>query len=176
MNRTRATSLLLSAWAALLLPSAAVARGWHGVVPGTTTEPEVSAKFGTPSTQGKLGSRSAVVYKGDQAIAGTRQAQFFTRGDGVVTEVVVFPAAQLDREAVEGTYGHPAKKAFTEDFRVVWLFPASGTTVFFGKDGFVEAISFKAPGKATEAEGGAEPSRNPEPKPASRPAPAKQGG
>jgi len=171
MQRMRTAFVLGCAlWA--LLPAGAGARGWQGVVPGATTEAEVSAKFGAPSTQGKLGGRNALVYKGEQAIAGTRQAQFFTRGDGVVAEVVVFPAAQLDREAVEGTYGHPTKKAFTEDFRSVWLFRATGTTVFFGKDGLVEAISFKAP----EAERGAEPARAPEPKAPRRPAaPAEPG-
>ncbi|HTP26922.1 MAG TPA: hypothetical protein VMK12_14875 [Anaeromyxobacteraceae bacterium] len=130
---------------ALLAPVSALGRGWQGVTPGSTTEPEVTAKFGAPSTQGKLSGRLALVYKDEQAIAGTRQAQFFESKDGVVVEVVVFPTNQLDRETVEGTYGHPNQKAFTDDFRTVWLFKASGVTVFFGKDGYVDAISFKAP-------------------------------
>jgi hypothetical protein len=126
-------------------PSAALARGWQGVNPGSSTESEVTARFGPPSTQGKLSGRLALVYKGDQAIPGTRQAQFFAREDGVVVEVVVFPTSQLDRETVEGTYGHPTQKAFTDDFRTVWFFKPAGVTVYFGKDGFVDAISFKTP-------------------------------
>jgi hypothetical protein len=133
-----------------LSPAPAGARGWQGVNPGSTTDTEVAARFGPPSTQGKLGGRTALVYKGDQAIAGTRQAQFFARDDGVVVEVVVFPTTQLDKDAVEGTYGRPTQKAFTDDFRTVWMFKASGITVFFGKDGTVDAISFKAPDVAAK--------------------------
>jgi len=134
-------------------PGAAWARGWQGVTPGATTEGEVAAKFGPPSTQGKLSGRTALVYKGEQAIPGTRQAQFFARGDGVVVEVVVFPVNQLDKDTVEGTYGKPTQKAFTDDFRTVWIFKTSGITVYFGKEGTVDAISFKAPeaGKSAPA-------------------------
>jgi hypothetical protein len=126
-------------------PGAAWARGWQGITPGATTEAEVAARFGPPSTQGKLSGRTALVYKGEQAIPGTRQAQFFARGDGVVVEVVVFPVNQLDKDTVEGTYGKPSQKAFTDDFRTVWMFKLSGITVYFGKEGTVDAISFKAP-------------------------------
>lgn len=144
MRRNREAFLVASlVLAAAAAPRPAAARAWQGVRPGATTESEVTAKFGPPSTQGKLSGRNALVYKGDQAIPGTRQAQFFARADGVVVEVVVFPTSQLDREAVEGTYGHPSQKAFTDDFRAVWFFRASGVTVYFGKDGFVDAVSFK---------------------------------
>jgi len=133
---------------ALLLaaaPAAASPRGWQGVTPGATTESELTARFGPPSTQGKLSGRTALVYKGDQSIPGTRQTQFFLREDGVLAEIVVFPTNQLDRETVEGTYGAATKKAFTDDFRTVWLYRPAGITVYFGKDGFVDAISFKSP-------------------------------
>jgi hypothetical protein len=147
-------SLRLALVALLLLaPAAGRARAWQGVVPGTTTESEVSARFGAPSTQGKVNGRIALVYKGDQAIAGTRQAQFFAREDGVVVEVVVFPTNSLDKETVEGTYGAPGQKAFTDDFRTVWLYKPGGVTVYFGKEGFVEAISFKAGEPAARADG-----------------------
>jgi hypothetical protein len=141
--------LALASW-----PRAATARGWQGVTPGSSSESDVTSKFGQPSTQGKLSGRSALVYRGDQAIAGTRQAQFFLRDDGIVVEVVVFPANPLDRETVEGTYGHPTQKAFTEDFKTVWKYARSGVSVFFNKDGAVEAISFKAP---EPGHGGADP-------------------
>ncbi|HEX9290625.1 MAG TPA: hypothetical protein VF904_13960 [Anaeromyxobacteraceae bacterium] len=133
-------------------PGAALARGWQGVIPGASTDSEIATKFGPPSTQGKLSGRVALVYKGDQAIPGTRQAQFFARDDGVVVEVVVFPTNQLDRETVEGTYGRPSHKAFTDDFRTVWFFKPAGITVYFAKDGFVDAISFKAPEGAARAD------------------------
>ncbi len=155
---------------ATVVPGTALARGWQGVRPGTTTESEVTAKFGAPSTQGKLSGRVALVYKGEQAIPGTRQAQFFARADGVVVEIVVFPTSQLDREAVEGTYGHPSQKAFTDEFRPVWFFRSSGVTVYFGKDGFVEAVSFK-PEPAARPEAARSAGAKPEP-PAPAPQPA----
>jgi hypothetical protein len=155
---------------ALVIPSAASAHAWQGVRPGSTTESEVTAKFGVPSTQGKLSGRLALVYKGDQAIPGTRQAQFFAREDGVVVEIVVFPVSQLDREAVEGTYGKPTRKAFTDDFRSVWFFRPSGVTVYFGKDGFVEAVSFK-PETATRPDS-SRPAAKPEQAPSNVPQPA----
>lgn len=137
--------ILLTMWAAF--PMAASARGWQGIIPGTTTESEVVAKFGSPSTQGKLSGRVALVFKGEQVITGTRQAQIFLREGSVVDEVVVFPSNPLDKDSVLGTYGQPTKKAFTDDFKTVWYFRTQGITVFFGKDGSVDAISFRAPEK-----------------------------
>src|SRR5437867_1346074 len=129
-----------AALAAVLLARAASAKPWQGIVPGQSKQADVVAKFGEASTQGKLSGKNALVYKGDQVIAGTKQAQFFYRDDGTVSEVTVFPATQLDKEAVEGTYGKGAHKTFTDDFRPVWIYRASGVMVFFGKDGNVEAI------------------------------------
>jgi len=134
---------LLVALAALALPAAAPAKSWQGIQPGQSNRADVVARFGEPSTQGKLGERVALVYKGDQALAGTRQAQFFTRDDGLVVEITVFPLTQLDKDSVEGTYGKGAQKSFTDDFRPVWIYRAAGITVFFGKEGAVEAISFR---------------------------------
>ncbi len=136
--------------AAALLPGLALAKAWQGVSPGLTTQADVVNRFGEPSTRGKLEGRSAIVYKGDQAISGTKQAQFLAAENGTIAEINVFPASQLDREAVEGTYGKSAQKTFTDDFRPVWIFRSLGVMVFFGKDGFVEAIRFKAP-EATPA-------------------------
>ena len=167
--------LVALALVASAAPAFATGRGWQGVTPGATTESEVTSRFGTPSTQGKLSGRLALVYKGDQAIPGTRQAQFFSREDGVVVEVVVFPANALDKETVEGTYGHPTQKAFTDDFRTVWIYKATGVTVYFGKEATVDAISFKP----VEARGGrGEPrAEAPHKPPAAAPvAPAKGGG
>ena len=158
---------IVLALAVLATPAAVGARGWQGVTPGATAQADVIARFGQPSTQGKLSGRNAIVYKGEQAIAGTRQAQFFSGDDGKVVEIVVFPAAQLDRESVEGTYGAPTQKAFTEEFRAVWRYRPAGITVYFGKDGGVEAISFKSGegprGDAAPPAGGAGPDAPPSP-------------
>jgi hypothetical protein len=137
---------------ACAVPGAAAAKAWQGIVPGQSTRADVVARFGEPSTQGKLGDRTALVYKSDQAIAGTRQAQFFTREDGLILELVLWPSTALDKESVEGTYGKGAHKTFTEDFRPVWVYKLLGITVFFGKDGNVDAISFKPPDAAPAAQ------------------------
>jgi len=150
--------------AALVLPAPALARAWQGITPGVTTQSDVSARFGEPSTKGKLGGKTALVYKGDQAIAGTRQAQFLIGDDGVVLEINVFPAAQLDKDSVAGTYGKDPQKTFTDDFRPVWIYRPIGVMVFFGKEGQVEAITFKSP-----EHGGASPPAAP---PRGRPDPA----
>ncbi|MBI5070510.1 MAG: hypothetical protein HZB56_19955 [Deltaproteobacteria bacterium] len=168
----RALHLLLGL-AALALPAAAAPKSWQGIHPGQSTRADVIARFGDPSTHGKLGERLALVYKGDQALAGTRQAQFFTRDDGLVVEITVFPATALDKDSVEGTYGKGAQKSFTDDFRPVWIYKAAGITVFFGKEGAVEAISFK-PGEGAAREPAPAPPRGaaPAPRPATAAPPA----
>lgn len=143
MTSRHLTNALLAA--VLALPSPALGRSWQGITPGVTSEAEIVARFGEPSTKGKLEGRTALVYKGDQAIVGTRQAQFLVGENGVVAEINVFPATQLDKDSVAGTYGKDPQKTFTDDFRPVWIYRPIGVMVFFGKDGQVEAIRFKPP-------------------------------
>jgi len=152
----------------LLLPGTALARSWQGITPGQGTQADVVTRFGEPSTRGKLEGRTALVYKAEQAIAGTRQAQFLVGEDGRVAEINVFPGAQLEKEAVLGTFGKDPQKTFTDDFRTVWLYRAIGVVVFFGKDGLVEAIRFQAATTAAASPSPA-PSTN---APAAAPAPA----
>jgi hypothetical protein len=128
----------------LALPGTALARSWQGITPGQSTQADVVARFGEPSTKGKLEGRMALVYKGDQAISGTRQAQFLVADDGRVAEINVFPAAPVEKEAVLGTFGSDPQKTFTDDFRTVWRYRGIGVVVFFGKEGTVEAIRFQA--------------------------------
>ena len=132
----------------LALPGTALARSWQGITPGQSTQADVVARFGEPSTRGKLEGRTALVYKGEQAIVGTRQAQFLVGDDGRVSEINVFPASQLEKEAVLGTFGKDPQKTFTDDFRTVWLYRGIGVVVFFAKDGSVEAIRFQAADKS----------------------------
>ena len=153
---------------ALALPGLASARSWQGITPGSSTQADVVARFGEPSTKGKLEGRTALVYKGEQAIAGTRQAQFLVGEDGRVAEINVFPSSPLEKDAVLGTFGKDPQKTFTDDFRTVWLYRAIGVVVFFGKDGLVEAIRFQAATTAAASPSPA-PSTN---APAAAPAPA----
>jgi hypothetical protein len=138
-----AAALLVAALAVVSSP--APAKPWHGITPGVSTAADVVKKFGEPSEERTIETRAALVYRSERVIEGTRQAQFFTRPDGVVEEIIVFPAAQLDRESVEGTYGKSGQKTFTDDFKPVWVYRSLGIMVFFGKDGFVEAIRFQTP-------------------------------
>src|SRR5512137_631316 len=163
--------LSLSALAlALALPGAALARSWQGITPGQSTQADVVARFGEPSTRGKLEGRTALVFKGDQAIAGTRQAQFLVGDDGRVAEINVFPGAPLEKEAVLGTFGKDPQKTFTDDFRTVWRYRSIGVIVFFGKDGNVEAIRFQAPERgAPPAEAAAAPAAAPPATPSGTP-------
>jgi hypothetical protein len=166
---------LLAAFLLLLaLPGTAHARSWQGITPGQSTQADVVARFGEPSTKGKLEGRTALVYKAEQAIVGTRQAQFLVSDDGKVAEINVFPASQLEKEAVLGTFGKDPQKTFTDDFRTVWLYRAIGVVVFFGKDGAVEAIRFQAADRSQRpAPAAAEvPAAAPGPSPAAPAAPA----
>ena len=144
MPSTRLASVA-AALVALALPLAAVAKPWQGVEPGKTTADEVVVKLGEPTSRVKRGARTVVAYKGDQALPGTREAQFHCRADGVVEEITVFLATALDAESIEGTYGKPQTKTFTDSFQKVWLYPQKGVTVFFDKEGTVGAIAFSAP-------------------------------
>jgi len=160
MRAVHLVRVLASALVAVLAAGgiAASAKPWQGIQPGVSTQADVVQKFGEPSTQGKVGARTALVYRGDQAIGGTRQAQFYARADGVVEEITVFPAAELDRDSVEGTYGKSGQKTFTDDFKPVWVYRSLGVMVFFGKDGLVEAIRFlpsQSPAAADASQRGA---------------------
>src|SRR6266511_4383175 len=62
--------------AVALAPALAAARAWKGIMPGATTQAEVTEKFGEPTTKTKRTGRSVLAYYGEQALDGTRQAQF----------------------------------------------------------------------------------------------------
>ena len=141
-----------------LVPGAATARAWKGVNPGASTQQEVVDRFGEPTTRTKRTGRTVLAYYGEQALEGTRQAQFHLDDKGTVLEITIFLTAQLDQESIEGTYGKPPQRTFVEDtFQKVWVYPQAGVTVYFGKDGNVEALTFgpgaKGAPKAATASG-----------------------
>jgi len=139
----RAFSIALAACLVAALPAPAAARPWQGITPGVTTAQEVQQKFGEPTNRTKRTNRTVLAYFGEQALPGTRQAQFHVDPAGVVVEITIFLTAELDAASVEGTYGKPPQKTFVEDtFQKVWLYPQSGVTVYFNKEGNVEALTF----------------------------------
>ena len=136
-------SIRLALVLTLALPVLAQARAWKGVNPGVTTQAEVVEKFGEPSNRAKRGGKTVLAYYGEQALDGTKQAQFHVDAQGVIVEITIFLTAQLDAETIEGTYGKPPQRSFVEDtFQKVWLYPQQGVTVYFGKEGNVEALTF----------------------------------
>ncbi len=144
----------------MLAPALGSARAWKGVNPGATTQQEVVERFGEPTTKTKRSGRTVFAYYGEQALEGTRQAQFHVDDKGTVVEITIFLTAQLDQESIEGTYGKPPQRTFVEDtFQKVWVYPQQGVTVYFGKEGNVEALTFgpgaKTAGKPAAPEGGA---------------------
>ncbi len=144
-------SICVAVLLALALPTAAHARAWKGITPGVTTQAEVVEKFGEPTTKTKRATKTILAYYGEQALEGTRQTQFHLDAQGVVIEITVFLTAQLNADTIEGTYGKPPQRTFVEDtFQKVWLYPQQGVTVYFNKEGNVEALAF-APG--TKAQG-----------------------
>ena len=141
-----------------LAPVPASARAWRGVAPGVTSQAEVIARFGEPTTRAKRGARLVLAYHGDAAPEGTRQAQFHLDAAGAVQEITVFLATPLDAETIQGTYGKPPRRTFVEDtFRKVWVYPAQGVTVYFDRDGAAEALSFVAGTERAAARSGAPP-------------------
>jgi hypothetical protein len=151
----RSFPFALVACSLALAPALAGARPWQGITPGVTPIQDVQQKFGEPTTRTKRTNKTVLAYYGEQALPGTRQAQFHVDPNGVVVEITIFLTAELDAESVEGTYGKPPQKTFVEDtFQKVWLYPQSGVTVYFNKEGNVEALSF-TPGKPKAAPAGA---------------------
>ena len=111
--------------AATVAPPSPQGRPWQGITPGTSTLADVVERFGEPTTRAKRAGRTVLAYHGEQALAGTRQAQFHVDASGVVAEITIFLTAQLDSDSVEGTYGKPPQKTFVEDtFQKVWLYPS----------------------------------------------------
>jgi hypothetical protein len=142
---------------ALVIPALAHARAWKGVSPGVSTQAEVVEKFGEPSNRTRRAGRTVLAYYGEQALDGTKQAQFHLDAQGVVVEITIFLTAQLDADTIEGTYGKPPQRSFVEDtFQKVWLYPQQGVTVYFSKDGNVEALTFTAGKGAARAPAAAE--------------------
>jgi outer membrane protein assembly factor BamE (lipoprotein component of BamABCDE complex) len=151
-----------------LCPALALARPWKGVTPGTSSQQEVVERFGEPTARTKRPGRTVLAYYGDQALEGTRQAQFHVDAQGTVLEITIFLTAQLDQESIEGTYGKPPQRTFVEDtFQKVWVYPQAGVTVYFAKDGTVEALTFgpgakqaaKAPAAAAQEAAASGPAR-----------------
>ncbi len=119
------------------LPTTALARPWHGLVPGTSQKAEVVKKFGSPTRELPMTARYAggLVYQSKDANDyGAEEAQFFFDAQGKLTEIFVFPMVALKRDDIIKAYGASFEERRTDDFRLYFIYKADGFVVFFDKD------------------------------------------
>ena len=142
--------------ALVAIPALAQARAWKNVSPGNTPIAEVTRRFGEPTTQLKRGKQTVYAYEQDEAIAGTSQAQFIVGPSGTVEQIAVFPAAVIEKAAIEATYGPDCaqkpggncfiRKVSDESFKTYYWYASAGLVVFFTKDGkSVESFLYVKP-------------------------------
>jgi len=86
-------------------PSSAAARAWKGINPGVSAQAEVVKRFGEPTARTKRGGRIVLAYFGEQALEGTKQAQFHLDASGTVLEITIFLADVADFGRVNEVYG-----------------------------------------------------------------------
>lgn len=137
--------------ALLALPTAALAKPWNGIDPGTSKRDDVVKKFGEPSKVVKSDGKEVLAYLGEKALKGTAQAQFKVDAQtGTVERIDVFPAQAIDMEMVESSYGPacPAgaaapkepkeacykKKMAGDDFKPYIVYQKLGLAIFFKED------------------------------------------
>jgi len=148
------------------VPRLATAKAWNGITPGSSTRADVVKKFGEPTKKVPDKAKEVLGYIGEQAIKGTTQTQFTINGNGVVEQIVVFPASQVDKATVEDNFGPACSgapvnstancytKKLTDDFRTYFWYKRLGLVIFFTEDGkSVYSFMYNAPGsgeKATE--------------------------
>ncbi len=132
--------------ASMLVASVATAKGWNGLTPGVSTKDEVISKFGEPSKTVTDNGKEKLGYLGERAIKGTTQVQIAIGAKGIVEEIVVFPATQIDRSTVEETFGPPCSasggavancyvKKLTDEYRTYFWYKRLGFVVFLTEDG-----------------------------------------
>jgi hypothetical protein len=155
--------------AAALLSAPALGKPWNGIEPGVSHREEVVKRFGPPNKTLTVSGKEVLAYTDAAVIKGTSQAQFrIDPSTGVVERIDVFPAAVIDRETVESTFGPSCPKAgapqpavcyqkkLTDDFRTYFVYARLGLAVFFEEsEDRVQSFVYTAPRAATAAPAGA---------------------
>jgi hypothetical protein len=138
--------------AAVLIASAAVAKPWQGMEPGASTREDVTKKFGEPSKVLASNGKNVLVYNGKEAIKGATEAHFrVDPQSNIVERIDVFPAAVIDKDTVESTYGKACPggsfpkdsgkgeacyvKRLTDDLKPYFHYKKLGVVVFFKEEG-----------------------------------------
>lgn len=147
----------LVALAVTLLPALAQAKAWRNVNPGATRAAEVVKRFGEPTKRLQRGGKQVLAYVDDEAIDGTKQAEFIVDEQGRVEQIAIFPASVVDKPAIADTYG-PAcsekpgpncyvKKLSEDDLKPYFWYEQLGLVVFFNADGnTVQSFLYVKPG------------------------------
>jgi hypothetical protein len=131
--------------ALVLVPLAAQAKSWRNVKPGETSKAEVLKRFGDPTTELAEGKKTVLAYEGDEAIEGTKQAQFIIGADGKVEQIAIFPATVVEKASVASTFGPSCaekeqpncyvQKVSDDDFKTYFWYEQLGLVVFFDAAG-----------------------------------------
>jgi len=124
---------------ALLLSSSVTAKSWppkDGVTPGETSRDEVIAKFGEPTRTFSKGGRlsDGINYQGEEAIAGSLEANFYFDKHGILSRIDVFPAREITREQVVKIYGKKFQERVTKTGHTFFNYWRVGMIVFFEKE------------------------------------------
>lgn len=181
MNRSTGRGVLLAALLGLV-SLRAEAKPWKSIQPGQSTGAEVVKRFGEPSRRMPAGKGEVLAYKDDEAIEGSREAQFDVDARGVVIQVTVFPDAVMDQATAEASFGEecgkaPAgkpchvKKVTDDDFKPYDFYESQGLAVFFDKRGKVGSLLYLPPAKVRAVPKPAEPPVAAPTKPADPPIP-----
>ncbi len=137
----------------LLTATAAFAKPWNGIDPGSSGRADVVKKFGEPSKVTTAGSHEVLTYLKDKAIRGTVQSQFrIEKASGVVDRIDVFPEPIIDQDAIEKSYGAQCSPGEqdgcylkrTQDKKPAYfLYSRLGLAIFFREDGkTVQSFAF----------------------------------
>ncbi|HOX46635.1 MAG TPA: hypothetical protein PK668_23750 [Myxococcota bacterium] len=158
MRARYATSLAITGIIALLAQSPpARAKAWKGMEPGKTTKEQVIDKFGAPTkafTQGGELS-DGLSFQGDQAIAGTTEANFFFDKAEVLFRIDVYPEREVSAAQVRKIYGPDCEQKRLAGGLSVLVYPKAGLSVFFNPDGKAHIFQFTPEPKAKPADASA---------------------
>ena len=125
--------------------------------PGETPKAEVLPRFGNPTTELAQGKKSVLAYEGDEAIEGTKQAEFTIGPDGKVQQIAIFPSTVVEKTAVVDTYGPSCatkqvancyvEKVSDDDFKTYYWYEQLGLVIFFdGAGKNVASLLYVKPG------------------------------
>jgi len=140
--------------AVLLVATAAFAKPWNGMDPGTASALDVIGKFGEPTKHSAAKGKDILVYSGDRAMTGTVQVQFKVNpSTQTVERIDLYPAPQITAADIEKSYGSvcdpraPSDPCYyrreTASKHTYFLYLKLGLAIFFKDDGVtVRSFSF----------------------------------